>query len=236
MKVQCAWCKKWAPEKAPLSDTSVSHGICPACAKIYSQSEAPPWTALTRRNPGESWHAGKMEEAERSETRVKKPSLKDFYHGKAIAHFESALEERARAKTKKNPQYPRYKAGPYSVDTFVEAQQLAGVVADRTGEPVHVMEKLDHLTSWHSLKVVHPSRKNPLAVFGLGNPPNRVSAKVSGIIYTRCLEVKAEKTGRFQKGLWKHTFEKGSQVHLLALDNGDILLHSAAGVRLWENA
>lgn len=259
MRVQCAWCKKWGPDKAPLSDPSVSHGICPKCAKDFEKknpgqtvlkwsmyaggtsaaegkhgydatfpqgkySIQPVSTSSGRHrgysthfindrgalvgglwqnlglfrspneakrkclehyqlnfahsNPGESWHAGKMEEAERSERNVKKPSLKDFYHGKAIAHFESALEERARTKT----------------------------------------------------------RKNPLAVFGLGNPPNRISAKVAGIIYRRCVEVKAEKLGKFQKGFWRHPFDAASQVHVLALDNGDILLHSVAGTRLWEKA
>lgn len=231
MKVQCAWCKKWGPDKAPLDDPSVSHGICPKCAKDFEKKNPPIhdayeafkradeiWSAnlrarwgrqagdkrytraaelvpgyaefkrageywrklvnASRTNPGESWHAGKMEEAERSERNVKKASLKDFYHGKAIAHFESALEERARTKT----------------------------------------------------------RKNPLAVFGLGNPPNHVSAKVAGIIYRRCIEVKAEKLGKFQKGFWRHPFDSASQVHVLALDNGDILLHSVAGIRLWERA
>lgn len=230
MKVQCAWCKQWGPDKAPLDDPSVSHGICPKCAKDFKKNPEkwtppPPLTLIAtskstrdqfllagdgnvyartlsgwvnhgtlkeftdhalrhwkplkwEKNPGESWHAGKMEEAERSERNVKKSSLKDFYHGKAIAHFESALEERARTKT----------------------------------------------------------RKNPLAVFGLGNPPNHVSAKVAGIIYRRCVEVKAEKLGKFQKGFWRHPFDASSQVHVLALDNGDILLHSVAGIRLWERA
>lgn len=167
MRVQCAWCKKFSPEKPPLKDDSISHGICPACAG-----------KLAKKNPGEAWHAGKMEEAEDSERRVKKPSLKDFYHGKAIAHFESALEERSRTKT----------------------------------------------------------RKNPLAVFAVGNPPHEIKAKVKGVIYKRCLEVKAQKTGTFQKGFWRHEFDASSDVYILALDNGDILLHSARGIRLWEEA
>lgn len=131
---------------------------------------------IVKENPGEAWHMGKMEEAEYSEKHVKKPSLKDFYHGKATAHFESALTERAGKRT----------------------------------------------------------RKNPLAVFGLGNPPKEIHAKIEGIIYRRCLEVKAEKTGAWQKGLWKHPFSKKSQVSILALDNGDLLLHSAVGVKLWK--
>lgn len=227
MKVQCAWCKQFGSDKPPLKDESISHGICPACAKKFEKKnpgeERRPQprpafhvvdvvndvsvgtykTAASARrairarhvstkrfivtdeyyipvksNPGEAWHAGKMEEAESSERRVKKPSLKDFYHGKAIAHFESALEERARTKT----------------------------------------------------------RKNPLAVFTVGNPPHEIRAKVKGVIYKRCIQVKAEKTGKFQKGFWQHEFDAASEVCILALDNGDILLHSQRGIRLWEKA
>lgn len=230
MIVQCAWCKKYSPPKEPLADKSVSHGICPKCAKKFAANPSkwePPqpltliatsrstrdqfllagdgnvyartlsgwvnhgtlkeftehaqrhWKPLKwEKNPGEAWHAGKMEEAEQSEKRVKKASLKDFYHGKSIAHFESALEERARSKT----------------------------------------------------------QKNPLAVFTLGNPPKSINATIAGIIYKRCLQVRAEKLGKFQSGLWKHDFDKASEVHVLALDNGDILLHSVRGIRLWEKA
>ena len=38
MKVQCGWCKKWLPDKAPLHDESVSHTICKDCQqKVYKQ-------------------------------------------------------------------------------------------------------------------------------------------------------------------------------------------------------
>lgn len=242
MKVQCAWCKKWGKDKAPLKDQSVSHTICPACkdeqtAKMnpviewgfveefgksvvwrlvgkvrqYILNRAGKWElievagygrdpkvigefetkieALARAgiraakhlvggNPGEAWHAGKMEEAERSEKAVKKPSLKDFYHGKAIAHFESALQARSNTRT----------------------------------------------------------RKNPLAVFTVGNPPNEIRANVSGVVYNRVCEVRAEKTGTFRKGLWRHPFTHATQVQMLALDNGDLLLRSVKGVRLWKLA
>jgi len=134
-------------------------------------------------NPGEAWHAEKEREAERSERAVKKPSLKDFYHGKAIAHFESGLKARALKSESRN---------------FV--------------------------------------RRNPLAVFSLGNPPDRINTKIAGVVYNRCLEVRAEKTGTFSRGLWKHPFSKRSQVQILALDNGDLLLHSVVGIRLWKKA
>lgn len=31
MIVQCAWCQRIMGEKAPLSDKSVSHGMCEKC-------------------------------------------------------------------------------------------------------------------------------------------------------------------------------------------------------------
>lgn len=236
MIVECSWCKQFLKEKAPLENKDVTHTICEPCMKKLTKKNPPiDWTtdsayhggqtrlvgplvqtiaeqggvyslfqrtakgvkkvkrfstkiealavagidaakALTGKNPGEAWHMGKMEEAEYSEKHVKKPSLKDFYHGKATAHFESALTERAGKRVK----------------------------------------------------------KNPIAVFGLGNPPKEIHATVEGIVYRRCLEVKAEKTGAWQKGLWKHPFSKQSKVCILALDNGDLLLHSMAGIRLWK--
>ena len=31
MKIQCAWCKKDLGEKEPLTDNSISHGMCSDC-------------------------------------------------------------------------------------------------------------------------------------------------------------------------------------------------------------
>lgn len=59
-------------------------------------------------------------------------------------------------------------------------------------------------------------------------------SKVAGVIYNRVVEVRAEKTGSFQPGLYKHPFKKNSHVKMLALDNGDILLHSTSGQKLWS--
>jgi hypothetical protein len=249
MVIECAWCKKILGKKAPLKDVSVTHSICESCMKKATKKNPPgsawritvgtarspeelqrtvgslgqviqtdgsgwyvsermvgekSWRPLAeastlieaqaraalsasdyvlRHNPGEAWHAEQEREAEASEKKVKKASLKDFYHGKAIAHFESGLKARALKGESRN---------------FV--------------------------------------RRNPIAVFGLGNPPDRVNTKIAGIVYNRCLEVRAEKTGTFSRGLWKHPFAKSSQVQILALDNGDLLLHSTVGIRLWKKA
>lgn len=72
-------------------------------------------------------------------------------------------------------------------------------------------------------------RKNPIAIFG--NPPHGVNARVAGILYNEVIEVRARKTG-YKRGFYKHPFE--TEVMLLALDNGDLLIHSKDGHKLWE--
>lgn len=70
-------------------------------------------------------------------------------------------------------------------------------------------------------------KKNPKR-----NPPG-----VAGVMYNKVHEVQAEKTGQHKhKGLWYHPFKGKSQVEMLALDNGDILLHSKGGKKLWRKA
>lgn len=76
-------------------------------------------------------------------------------------------------------------------------------------------------------------KENPITVVGLANPPHSVNANIEGVIYNRCIEIRAEKTG-YKKGYYKHPFSRGSQVCIYALDNGDLLVHSKAGVKLWQ--
>lgn len=81
-------------------------------------------------------------------------------------------------------------------------------------------------------------KRNPIAIYGLtGNPRmnGHVNAKISGLIYNRVIEVKAQKTA-FKPGYYRHPFSRQNQVKLFGLDNGDLLLHSTAGVRLWTPA
>jgi hypothetical protein len=71
---------------------------------------------------------------------------------------------------------------------------------------------------------------NPIAVFG--NPGSRVQAKIEGIIYSRCIEIRAEKT-HHKPGLYRHPFNKKSRAVIFGLDNGSILIQSMNGTRLW---
>lgn len=81
------------------------------------------------------------------------------------------------------------------------------------------------------------AQANPITLVGLANPqenpPRSVNANIEGVVYNRCIEIRAEKTG-YKKGFYKHPFSKGSQVCIYALDNGDLLVHSKAGVKLWQ--
>ena len=65
------------------------------------------------------------------------------------------------------------------------------------------------------------------------NPPKEFCAGIEGTIYNVVKEIRAEKT-RYLPGLYKHPFSKRSKVKMLALDTGDILIHSQAGENLWK--
>jgi len=86
---------------------------------------------------------------------------------------------------------------------------------------------------WHSFRVVLLDDGPPDFTKVLSNPLRSVSANIEGIIYNRCIEIRAEKTG-YKAGFYKHPFSKGSKVCIYGLDNGDLLVHSKAGVKLWQ--
>ena len=67
------------------------------------------------------------------------------------------------------------------------------------------------------------------------NPAHRINTSIAGVLYNRCVEIRAEKTSaKGLKGLYYHPFLERSKVCVLALDNGDILIHSKAGEKLWK--
>lgn len=67
------------------------------------------------------------------------------------------------------------------------------------------------------------------------NPPKRITANVEGVVYDDVHEVFAEKTGAHDlQGTYRHPFNRGSKVKMLALDNGGLLLQSSAGKKLWR--
>lgn len=83
-------------------------------------------------------------------------------------------------------------------------------------------------------RVIRPRHsKNPLAVFGFPNPPKSVNVSVAGVLYSRCLEIRAEKL-KYKPGLYKHPFTRKAGVQILALDSGDLLVHSTRRVNLWK--
>lgn len=40
MLLVCAWCGQTIGEKAPVSDSTISHGICPSCALTWRTATA----------------------------------------------------------------------------------------------------------------------------------------------------------------------------------------------------
>jgi hypothetical protein len=83
-----------------------------------------------------------------------------------------------------------------------------------------------------STHAIETRKRNPITL--VGNPPKRITANVAGVLYNRCLEIRAEKTLGRHKGLWYHPFKRDSDVQILALDTGDLLIHSRSGKFLWR--
>ena len=79
------------------------------------------------------------------------------------------------------------------------------------------------------------TRLNPLIVAGNPAVPSSVNAMVEGVVYNRCIEICAEKTA-YRPGFYRHPFAKKSKVKILALSNGDLLIHSCVGEHLWKPA
>lgn len=210
-------------------------------------------TSYIAKNPGEDWHRQKRSEALAAEESTASAKLKPFYRGKSVAHLESeltarALKHEAKAYTspRRNPksyhnieksgfhrgQYVGYGGGTWKIHKYGKGKHTWIAVEQNRLAPSFYAESFADLSA--KLDERAKMKENPIAIFGLGNPPKSIKANVEGVVYNRCLEVRAEKTGKFQKGLWRHPFSKKSQVQILALDNGDLLLHSTRGVKLWK--
>lgn len=258
---------------------------------------------LDTKNPGAAWHEAKEREARRMDEAATKQWQKDFYHGKAVAHMESAIASRAMGENQPVTAYgvtrtPTVQQEWYATgtgDARRRARQLRAlgyrVVTSSSDQitpvgrvkmtlltvfnpddalpPPDRVERLNpqrppkrwfescvRQVKQRSPRVKDPKavcgalwyhkaspaakraalrreRHNPLVIYGLGNPGARVQARVEGVIYNRVLEIRAEKTG-YKPGLYRHPFSRAAKVCLLALDNGDILVHSRAGKKLWK--
>lgn len=83
-----------------------------------------------------------------------------------------------------------------------------------------------------ALKVMAKVRGNPIAIY---NPKKSVDTPNGILIYGRCLYIVCRKIQdtRFKRGLpFRHNFSKASQVRVIGLPNGDVLLKSATGQKL----
>jgi hypothetical protein len=230
-----------------------------------------------KRNPGARWHEIRRKEADQYDRAAKSDRLKEFFHGKSVAHLESSLAARAMGMNPglyKVKIIPNYEEGGYDVEIWEKRtnQPIAWSNARTKKEAYKEAERLlagrrnpgrPHGTFRSCVRKVarqrprvrdpkavcgvalsraypksqtrNRSRLNPIAVYGLGNPRSngRINAKIEGVIYNRIMEIKAEKTG-YKRGFYRHPFDAKSKVQILALDNGDLLVHSTAGVKLWK--
>lgn len=137
----------------------------------------------------------------------------------------------------------------HSVGEFVTLPEALNVVDRSLNNPLAVFSLPPNPGRRHGKfrscvkKVRRSLRKyrrpgDPKAICGAAlNPPRSVRARVAGVVYNDVHEVRAEKTAHPRlKGRYKHPFKRASGVKLLALDNGDLLLHSTRGKPLWERA
>lgn len=121
-------------------------------------------------------------------------------------------------------------------------QSYIGIYADASGEEFRrVKVQAESESDAKSMMIqkygsppssIRLPRKNPITI--VGNPPKRIRSTVAGVMYNKVWEIQAEKTGDTHKGFWYHPFKAKSDVQMLALDNGDLLIHSQAGHKLWR--
>lgn len=157
-----------------------------------------------KRNPGAVWHEGMERVAARYGRDASTKEEKLLFKGVEVAHRDSARAAR------------RMKMNPKKAQVYARRKAVYRPRFERTRSGAF-----------------RTARNNPLAVFTLGNPPQRINVGIAGIVYNRCLEIRAEKTG-YKKGLYRHPFSRKSEVRIFALDNGDLLIHSTRNVRLWK--
>jgi hypothetical protein len=193
--------------------------------------------SLLRNNPGAAWHGMKELEADQQDRHAKKKAHKDFFHGKSIAHLESGLAARAMKMnplavfTVGNPKRRPLKYRSLQAIKDVGERHLVKLAYDQLKKPSRVAGRRGMPSTRTARKILkRHGFKEPE-----GNPPKRLNVGIAGVVYNRALEIRAEKTV-YQPGLYKHPFDRKSQVEVLALDNGDLLLHSIVGVRLWGQA
>lgn len=134
---------------------------------------------------------------------------------------------------------------PHHPTTHILAKVYSGGRVYAVGSAEPFPGKKDIATLWRTARRIfwpydettgrYLEKKNPITL--VGNPPKSIHANVMGILYKRVLEIRAEKTSPGpHQGLWYHPFGRNSDVQLLALDNGDLLVHSKAGKKLWREA
>jgi len=192
-------------------------------------------------NPGQQWHEGMAAVAGRHKRQAQDKLEKVMFAGMEVAHADSAAAARKLGMNptlKPKPEwYYDAGSGSYILDLKHASYQIrkdgekfrCAFVVGSTVEYIRsadsVKEAMDKIDYTQGKKFKRPKQfnKNPIAVF---NP-----SKVAGTIYNNAIEIKAQKTGGPLKGHYKHVF--GSNVRILGLTDGTVLLQHKNGKPLW---
>lgn len=192
-----------------------------------------------RCNPGPEFHERAAKTARRYSQDAPTKEERILYKGIEIAHEDSARASRSRRLVCNPKDFPNIEKSAFKRGEYVGYGNGVWRIFKWGDGWKAVNQKTSKHIDGRTLEEISKKleQPNPLAVFLPGNPNpgpmKEIRAKVAGVVYNRVREVRAEKTAHPElKGLYKHPFKKG--VQQLALDNGDLLLHSTTGKPLWE--
>jgi hypothetical protein len=166
---------------------------------------------------GTGWNAGRQGEP------------RAYFTAPSLAAVSAKLAEYAAQKNPKGARsVPERHQLKIALDTLKMPDAMVGVMGGPNKEEAR--EIIQRLTG-------KAPKKNPITIVGnpKGQIPSGINTDVAGVLYTVCHEIRAEKTqsGR-NNGLYYHPFARSSKVCILALDSGDLLIHSLSGSKLWR--
>lgn len=240
----CAWCKEsLGPDVEPLEDPSITHGICERCVKeLVKDVKADTMKANPRKRKPEwfessdgtwmlvfegSMYSIRRDRGEYKLSYVIGDSVQYIRAYPSVRKAMSAVDHTQGSAFKK----PKLNPGAAYHEAEAEQEEQTEQRARKAGKTqqaaFHRGKAVAHRQSETKARTLH---MNPIAVFG--NPGSTVKARVEGVVYNRLIEIRAEKTTH-KPGFYRHPFHKSTRAQILALDNGDLLIHSMSGKRLW---
>lgn len=255
-----AWAEKMraARQKKARIRHAVRQAGLEAEAKFFGPGGPLAPEALKKRklNPGAKWHQGEEDVAYRYKKASQDQLEKAFFAGVEAAHKTSGSAAR---KMGMNPKKKRTRKNPIAVfnpirkstpEWFYDAGSRTYILDLRSatyqirptgsgfrysyvigGEVQYIRDAPEIETAMDEIDRTQGKKfKRPKGIYGSirNNPP---APKVAGTIYNNAIEIKAQKTGGPLKGHYKHVF--GSNVRILGLTDGTVLLQHKEGKPLW---